>query len=344
MRLVSNINLDCNFVHVNDIDKFNKDDIFYYHDVIFQSNLNELISKKNYPACIVNDHSYENNLDVDCQLWSAPFWTRNENYRLIKSIDLLPRDKVKTKYAFNFMINKKAVNRYLLIKLVEILKFTDFNYSWSGVGREFDIIDLTNEIDVLPYGQDILYSWLRHQIGLPISLRKKFINFPDQIIDDCNIKYYGSNSWTWNHGLNDIFNDSAISLISETVYFEKSSVLTEKTLYSIYGLTFPLFVGGYGHCDAMTSLGFDMFEDIFDHSYQYKPTLFERCYQAIRCNHHLLSDLNLIKEIRQANLDRLVINRDKLLTRQFDNKVQEKIQTWPKHVVQITEPIWGKTA
>ena len=77
---------------------------------------------------------------------------------------------------------------------------------------------------------------------------------------------------------------SAVALISESADFQKASVFTEKTLYALMALNFPLFIGGYGHADQLTRMGFDVFDDIIDHSYQYKETLFERCYYAFYNN------------------------------------------------------------
>lgn len=328
------------FVHddidsLQDIDSLSKDDILIWNDIIDQSKLELIVAKKGCPGLIVNDHAVRYHIP-GYPIFSAPIWTYLHNQILQSRMVIHDPADIITKFSFNFMINKKQINRYLLIKLVEIFNLSCYDYTWSGIGRDFDLTMLFAEVDRSPYGNELLYQNLRLQLGQPLALAQQWV-LPQTLMNTTGfaVVNYGKNFETWNNGLHELFSTSAVSLISESVGFEKGSVLTEKTLYSIYGLTFPLFVGGYKQCEAMTDLGFDMFEDIFDHSYQDKPTLFERCYQAFRFNHHLLSDFDRLCDLREQMMERLVLNRQKLLSGEFRDRVMEFIhRTWPRVLIE----------
>jgi hypothetical protein len=76
-------------------------------------------------------------------------------------------------------------------------------------------------------------------------------------------------------------------------------------------------------------MGYDNFDDIVDHSYQYKETLFERCYYAFLYNYKLLEDLDYVCKIRSKNLDRLKNNRELCVNGQFTKFVNQEINSWP---------------
>jgi hypothetical protein len=122
---------------------------------------------------------------------------------------------------------------------------------------------------------------------------------------------------SWQDGLDQIFSNSAVNLITETYTLAHETIFTEKTLYSVLGLNLPIWVGGFGQADHWQSFGFDIFDDIIDHSYQYKSTLIERCWNAIFLNRDILENFDLAESIRIRCADRLISNRDLLLSGQL---------------------------
>jgi hypothetical protein len=115
-------------------------------------------------------------------------------------------------------------------------------------------------------------------------------------------------------------------------------VFTEKTLYALLALNFPIWIGGWGHADQFRQMGFDVFDDIVNHSYQYKPTLFERCYSAFDDNSALLTDLKYVSQLRNQCRDRLENNRNLLFRGQLEKTTHTAMATWPQDLQQtITE-------
>lgn len=96
--------------------------------------------------------------------------------------------------------------------------------------------------------------------------------------------------------------------MTETTFVPKSYFLTEKTLQSFYGCNFPIILGGYGIVRHLRDVGFDMYDDIIDHSYDTIANPFDRIVTAIESNRRLLLDSDYAKSSWAANRDRFAKN------------------------------------
>jgi hypothetical protein len=90
-----------------------------------------------------------------------------------------------------------------------------------------------------------------------------------------------------------VFEPSCISLITEPVYVEHQTMVTEKTIMALYGGTIPIWVGGWRIADWLTSQGFEVFDDVVDHSYQRLSDPAQRVAQAVASNLDLLREPDL---------------------------------------------------
>ena len=319
MRVVSTWEYKQNLAGIS---KLTGNDVLHIYDVFDQQYLNWILTKGN-PKYIVNDHiTWFDNI----KLYSLPLFIEKQTKFITNGIQFT--NEIKTSNCFNFIINKKGINRFLCIKFVELFKLHDFDYTWSAVDRTFDMNIIIDELNALT--KLILTPEEKSFILAPIKLEKRFIEFPGQKINNSSIGNYGGNAWTWKNGLQDIFLNSAISLITETVNYQRASVFTEKTLYSVLGLTFPIWIGGYNQASEWRRLGFDTFDDVIDHSYQSYDTLIERCYYAFTRNLSLLSDKNTTKELRLVHKDRLFKNRELLLQNHLGKFVDQEISKFPE--------------
>jgi hypothetical protein len=104
-------------------------------------------------------------------------------------------------------------------------------------------------------------------------------------------------------------------------FFEKEAILTEKTIMSIYSGTLPIWLGGWRCADALRQFGFDVFDDIVDHSYQNMQDPFDRCYYAIQRNLHLLQDFDRARDFVQNNRARFESNLQLLKNNVFQTAV-----------------------
>ena len=331
-RIVSIWRVNTKTTKLEFIDKFLPDDVFYVPGLISAKLLSNWIEKYGNPAYIVMDQAGDIKID-GINIYSVPIrglafsfekFEKFDQHRLTTTPD--------TKFCFNFFVDRNLnVNRYLLIKLVEHFKFDCFDYV---LNTDKKLCNSRVVLDQLPHVHDAeLLKEFRHKILRPITLDTKHNkNYtPDRI--PCVV-----NEWTDN--LEPLFNQSAVSLISEPNGDQIASIFTEKTMFAIMGLTFPIFVGGYGHADYLKQVGLDTFDDIIDHSYQFLPTLPERCFYALKNNMHILSDLDLAKQLRQDHLARLLKNRELLYDQILTMHVYSVVDSWPAPLKSTMKPFF----
>ena len=245
-----------------------------------------------------------------------------------------------TEKCFNFVINKKQLNRYYLIKMIEWFHLSDFDYTYSGIGHDFNLRSEMCEIDDLSNQ----LGWRFKKLLLePVSLPQKWLGQVDEIT---NYAMVGTNSEPGKskNFLVPMISRTAVSLISESYpIHDRAAHLTEKTAYSLSARTFPIWVGGYGIADEMTRMGIDVFDDVIDHSYQYKSTLLERCYYAIASNLRILSDLDFATQQRQKHWHRLEQQAQDCshIVKNFVDVELSKIEEEPRQILSmVRETLW----
>jgi hypothetical protein len=170
-----------------------------------------------------------------------------------------PQWGIKTR-AFNFMINKPRPHRLQLLELIDQYDLTSFSHSLCWKNSPVASISVTD-----------------YRIGEEIQLYQGVKN-----------RSY-CNSMTYQALLQrQIFEPTCVSLITEPAYTERQTIVTEKTIMAIYGGTIPIWAGGWRIADYMRGRGFDVFDDVVDHSYQDLEEPAQRVAQAVAANLDLL--------------------------------------------------------
>jgi hypothetical protein len=331
-RIVSTWRVNTKTVKLEHIDKFLPDDVFVIMGMIEPKVLYNWLEKYGQPAYIVMDQAGDIKID-GLEIYSVPLRGLAfsfDKFEKINQATLLSTPD--TKFCFNFFVNENLnVNKYTLIKLVEYFKFDCFDYVLNTDKKFCSIHSL---LDQLPHVSDTeLLKEFRHKILKPIALDTKHNKNYSPTEVPCIV-----NQWTDN--LEPLFDQSAVSLISEPHGEQIASIFTEKTMFAIMGLTFPIFVGGYGNADYLKQVGLDTFDDIIDHSYQFLPTLPERCFYAFKNNLHILTDLELAKQLRQTYLNRLVKNRDLVYDQILTKHVYSVVDEWPESLKSTIKPFF----
>lgn len=336
------MNLIC--THSTDLHFFKKPvlddrDILWISDSISYTSLDALLNKSGHPKYIINDNNFGHHTR---SIYSIPLFLETQ----IKAFRKLHySQQTQSDFCFNFIINKKSANRSLLLKLVDCFQLSTKNYTWSGVSTYFDMHLTLEELNdpACSLKTDIEdYDRFLKELLSPCKTPPKIIEYPNQTVTDISIHNYGGNVWTWCNGLSEIFSKTSVSLISESVEYQKVSCVTEKTGYSILGLTFPIWIGGYGTPDAWQTAGLDIFSDVVDHSYQYKETLIERCYYAFKNNLRLLTDLEFSQKQRDRCQSRLLENRQKLLDGILTDYCYDTVDGWPDELKDICKSMIPK--
>ena len=179
-------------------------------------------------------------------------------------------------HAFNFMINKPRIHRQLLLKLIDKLQLDNYKHSLCWKESPAKSIAITD----YRMGREVILDQGVKNGSYPNALTYRELLKPT------------------------IFEPTSVSLITEPAYYERETIITEKTIMAIYGGTIPIWVGGWRIADYMRSIGFDVFDDLIDHSYQSDTDPEQRCYRAIMNNMHLLHEPVRVDHVRlQHNLD-----------------------------------------
>lgn len=189
--------------------------------------------------------------------------------------------------AFNFMINKPRPHRLILMDMILRLALHDYRHSlcWHGGYREVAGTDYR-------FGDEV-----RMDRGLRNGRHTNAETY-DQLLRSA------------------VFEPTCVSLITEPAFYERETIITEKTLMAVWAGTLPIWVGGWRCADTMRDFGFDVFDDIVDHSYQSLPDARDRCEQAVIRNQELLCkvmDLGPILPRLKHNLD--LVRRNVFLDR-----------------------------
>lgn len=306
----------------------------------FEQSFVDLINQRGGADWIVSDHFSWAEFDPNVRVHGVLMFAEKQA-RAWAPTEFI--DTVTTTQCANLLVNKKQINRYLALKFAEWFKLEHLAYTWSGLGRSFNMSDSLIEMDLVQRRQE---PWLTDQLRsfllAPIELPEHWIAFKspneNQNTNAVSVVEYGTNRWTWDNGLGAMVSNSACSLITESVKTQRGAIFTEKTLYSILGLTLPIWVGGYQQAEEWARVGFDTFSDIVDHSYQHHNTLVSRCYHAYADNIKLLTDLDYARTVRDSMLPRLKANRDLLLSGQLEKFNNKEMARWPKFVQDLIVP------
>jgi hypothetical protein len=114
--------------------------------------------------------------------------------------------------------------------------------------------------------------------------------------------------------LSSVYGDCNVNVVTETLYQERPGIITEKTVFAWMAMQVPIIIGYQGIVAHARELGFDMFDDIVDHSYDNYPN-HTRVQAAIELNQKILSQ----------GIDRAVIV-DRL------NQNLEHVLSWPERM------------
>lgn len=138
-------------------------------------------------------------------------------------------------------------------------------------------------------------------------------------------KIYGKsvndNFGNFNSRLRSLYRDSFVEIVSESSFTAPGYMLTEKTAHSFFGCNFPIILSGQGAVAHLKDVGFDMFDDVVNHSYDQLTNPFDRIIAAIEKNHRLLTDSDFAKHCWLNNKQRFKNNI----------KVYETMFDWYEH-------------
>lgn len=119
-----------------------------------------------------------------------------------------------------------------------------------------------------------------------------------------------------------VYSRAAVNIVTETRYEEPSGIISEKTMFAMLGQQIPIVLGYRGIVSDCRSLGFDVFDDVVDTSYDQLPND-QRVEAAIRSNLDLIRgriDLRPYRERLQQQQAYLLERWVPAITDRFQNQ------------------------
>jgi hypothetical protein len=120
----------------------------------------------------------------------------------------------------------------------------------------------------------------------------------------------GDNCWNFDQNLRPIYEHSLVEIVPETVFVPQSRLITEKFLHSVYACNLPIWVSTRWTVQHIRNLGFDVFDDYIDHSYDNCADPLERIVTAVDSNLKLLKERQHALKVWQILLHRMQKNID----------------------------------
>ena len=231
----------------------------------------------------------------------APEWIAQTTERLSKNYSNITPQSEKIFLESYFWIslnNNRRVHRYLtsmfllgsnvedvgLLRLdpTEILRHESWEsyLSWWKYNERPEIFDVEPFYPVLKKGFDKI---------------KSLKGFETRAYT--NTSTPKNNSENFDQSLRNLYANTAVEIVNETIWFpDQGGIVSEKYLNSVYGFNFPIIIGVCNTVACLRELGFDVFDDIIDHSYDTVASPTIRLISSLNLNLHLLRN-------RQATLD-----------------------------------------
>jgi hypothetical protein len=99
-----------------------------------------------------------------------------------------------------------------------------------------------------------------------------------------------NNHQNFDQRLRKYYQSAVIELVPETLYFTQGQLVSEKFTNSVMGFCLPIMLAAAGTVAYLRDLGFDMFDDVIDHSYDLVSDPVRRAFELVERNQHLLRD------------------------------------------------------
>lgn len=323
--------------------RLDPDDLFHIHDCFDLRYMNYFFPNiaEVKPRAILNDHwTVRQRMFPEVPIYTIPAFAA----KFAKTCRLLDfGTDFHTAHSCNVMVNRFGLNRWAALQFLQLFDI-DFDYTYSGSRRQLDLADYLDKLTPQYLGSRFTPEHRNFMLA-PVTLPTRWIDYTGQQLEYnqsgslISVQKYGGNFWTWCHGLNDLFSRSAVSVVTESSSEMPGVVFTEKTIYAILGLTMPIWVGHATAPDHWRSYGFDIFDDVINHDYQYESEPLMRYWRAFELNAEILRDKQRLADLRNSHKARLLRNRDLLLSGQLEAESRKIINSWPREIEQLARPV-----
>ena len=137
------------------------------------------------------------------------------------------------------------------------------------------------------HARDVMCQGFSRLISDPDNL--DFSEF--YLINECSdTTLWFDNVGNFENNLLPMYSESFVEIVSNRLFCEPAVNIDEKFINTIYGRNFPILISSVGTVELYRKFGFDLFDDIIDHSYDLIENPIDRLWAAIDLNKHLILD------------------------------------------------------
>lgn len=259
--------------------------------------------------------------DLDCYQQVEP--ARNKNFEALYPAVCLNRYARPHRLVLLSYLYGQGLNNYTHLSL---LKLTD------KITAETELLDLVD--------WEFANGTENIQQIIKLGFKKIFANRHKLVKDEqayptvpgTEIVTYYSNAQNFQRNLRHTYSNSLIELVVETLYEKKYGSITEKYLNSIYGCNFPIIIAVPGSVQFLRDLGFDVFDDVVDHSYDSIDDDLKRIEAAVQSNIHLIKDKNLLIDHWKKSLPRFDKNLEFVKWQLPDKIYKSVLESFSNHI------------
>lgn len=224
---------------------------------------------------------------------------------------------------FVFLANKPRPNRTLVSSwIAENCECLDYEYT-SPALDEFELSELLLHSSFELPGKKYLDKKF-HYVGMGGDKNK---------FDNNQTVYGNGNNF---NAIKHLFESATLSIVTEPSFYEKGSIFSEKTLQAMLSGHMVIWPGNWKAARALSEYGFDTFDDILDHSYQYIENPVDRTLACLELNRDVIFNKQLQQDFYNSNISRFQHNLDlcldtdrlqEILHNRVDNYILETINT-----------------
>lgn len=227
-------------------------------------------------------------------------------YQQLAAVEHKNLDSTKTFISLNRHPRQHRINlvSYLLGNDLEqhgTISFGDNLHTNNWLERVNWTLTSQQEIDIRPK----LIKGYEKSKTMDLSLSIKNV---DQIYDASGWKSGADNATNFDQYLRPLYQDHFVEIVAETLCNTPTISVSEKFLNSVYARNFPIMIGAHGLVAFLSRMGFDMFADVVDHSYDHIKDPMDRICAAVDMNMEMLTNQDLVKNLWQANQTRFDYN------------------------------------
>lgn len=197
------------------------------------------------------------------------------------------------KYFFQYFNNHMKSHRVALLCLLDKVGLMD-TIDWSAL-RTHDLVHNPNAVPVMfdIFNNDEIESLDKHFKKILNNGNSKYSEFENDSIKDEN--GHPNDNVTY---VNNAYKHAYINIVSESQFVLRDTIhITEKSLIPFHFGQLPIFLATEGHIKKLKKLyGFDVFDDIIDHSYDSIIDPKERLYK-------LLDEIKRLNDNKESIID-----------------------------------------